>query len=280
MTWVERNLDHIEKLRAYISGFQNTRPSLFNWFQGGREPLFPYTPESDRGTALLLCFCALYQKISEEKLIRVLGVLWQDYDVDLFRLGKLPYADLQNKIFQIPELNEWGLRSKAPGILRSTSDFFFTHGRLVPWVQKLADGEEAVRVLCEEVFMMGKTSAFKSKPRYFLYLLTQLPGVNPALFWTKHTLLTITPGHLRFIREFGPLKNRKRSPWVTAEEKLSYGNRFFSMLSPTEPWAVYAALDAYLKPKDKEKILWQCRDTLGGCLQCSLAALCPGREVE
>jgi hypothetical protein len=78
--------------------------------------------------------------------------------------------------------------------------------------------------------------------------LTQLPGVDPSVFWTAETLLPLTPGHLRFLREYGPLKNRKQSPWVTPEEKLAYCNRFFRMLFPQNPWVVYTALDAYLKP--------------------------------
>jgi hypothetical protein len=296
LTWVERNRDQIEKIRSYVSGFQNARPPVFEWFKGGADPLFPYTPESDRGTALLLFFCALYQNIRDEKLARVLAYLWKEYDVDLFRLSKLPFEDLQTRIQRLTDLDDWVLWPKVPGILRSVSDFFFKHGRLLPWVQAQADGEESVRILCEEIFMMGKTSAFKSKPRYFLWLLTQLPGSEPARFWTDRTLLPITPGHMRILREFGPLKNRKHSPWVTPEEKLAYCNRFFRMLAPEKPWIVYSALDAYLKPKGfvaapvfpipspaakaaaAAERMWLCRHTLGGCLQCSLVADCPGRE--
>jgi hypothetical protein len=307
LTWVERNRDHIEKIRAYVSDFRSARPPVFEWFQGGRDPLFPYAPESDRGTALLLCFCALYQGIHAEKLIRVLAYLYREYDSDFFRLSKLPFDDLQARMQRLTDLKDWDLVSKVPGILRSVSDFFFKHGRLLPWVHGQADGEETVRVLCEEIFMMGKTSALKSKPRYFLWLLTQLPGAEPARFWTARTMLPITPGHVRFLREFGPLKNRKHSPWTTPEEKLAYCNRFFRMLAPENPWIVYTGLDAYLKPngywnapqvvirqkptdrnsfagkteaeKDSDpERKWLCRDILGGCLQCALAPDCPGRE--
>ncbi|HKP97865.1 MAG TPA: hypothetical protein VJ385_19165 [Fibrobacteria bacterium] len=297
MTWVERNRDQIEKIRLYVSGFRNVRPPVFEWFQGGREPLFPLAPESDRGTALLLAYCALYQNIRPEKLIRVLAYLWKEYDTDFFRLNKLPFDDLQARMRRLTDLDDWVLWPKVPGILRSACDFFFRHGRLLPWVQAQADGEETVRVLCEEIFMMGKTSAFKSKPRYFLWLMTQLPGADPGSFWNDRTLLPLTPGHLRFLREYGPLKNRKTSPWITPEEKIAYCNRFFRMLAPENPWTVYAALDAYLKPNGFSKApafpmaataregsgpaperKWLCRDILGGCLQCALAPVCPGRE--
>lgn len=289
MTWVERNKDHIEKIRTYVLGFQNARPPVFDWFAGGREPLFPYAPESDRGTAILLCFCALYQGVPSGKLIRLLAHLHDSYGKDFFRLGKLPFDDLQARIGAWKELRQWDLLSKAPGILRSVSDFFFKHGRPGRWLHDLADGEAAVNMLCEEIFMMGKTSALKSKPRYFLWLMTQLPGADPARFWTASTQLPITPGHLRFLREFGPLKNRKHSPWVTPEEKLAYCNRFFRLLFPENPWCVYTALDSYLKPEGPIPGLlsgpepapprvWLCRNLLGGCLQCIFAPDCPGRE--
>jgi hypothetical protein len=292
---VERNRDHIAKIRLYVSGFQKSEPPVFAWFQGGREPLFPWAPGSDRGTALLLCFCALYQNISPEKLIHFLAFLWREYGTDLFRLNKLPFEDLRKRVRARPELENWALAEKAPGILRSVCDFFFKHGRILPWVQSQADGEATVASLCDEIFMMGKTSAFKSKPRYFLWLLTQLPGTEPSAFWNNRTLLPITPGHIRFLREFGPLKGRRQSPWITPEEKLAYCNRFFRLLAPERPWTVYAALDSYLKPvgfssapqfpfpakqgmPDGGEKKWLCRDILGGCINCPLAPECPGRE--
>jgi len=294
LTWVERNRDQIEKIRAYVLEFGEAHPAEFEWFQAGSHPLFPLAVESDRGSALLLAYCALYQGISARKLSQFLAYLWKEYDADFFRLNKLPFDELQARVANAPGLGEWDLRGKAPGILRSVCDFFFKHGKLLPWVAQTG-GEAAIQILADEIFMMGKTSEFKSKPRYFLWLLTQLPDAEPQRFWTPETLLPITPGHLRFVREFGPLKERRRSPWATPQEKLSYLNRFFRMLFPDRPWIVYAALDAYLKPAASaamgiasegapsnplraEEKKWLCRETLGGCLQCPLAPTCPGRE--
>ena len=282
MTWVERNTAQIENIRTYIAGFQSQRPAPFAWFAGGATSAFPLAVESDRGTGMLLCFCALYQGIPEAKLMRLLARLWEDYDTDFLRLNKLPFESLQTKIESHPGLDFWAIRQQAPGILRSACDFFYKHGRLLPWARSVGDGEECVRILSEEIFLMGKTSLFKSKARFFLWLLTQLPDAGPETFWGPHTLLPITPGHLRFLREFGPLHGRKRSPWIKPEEKIAYVNRFFRMLAPQAPWSVYAALDAYLKPRpgagdDRQ---WECRTLLGGCLQCPMAPLCPGREEE
>ncbi len=280
MTWVESNRAHIENIRTYIAGFQAQQPSVFAWFQGGAHGVLPLEPQSDRGTALLLCFCALYQGVTESRLMGLLAALWREYDADFLRLNKLPFDVLQARIESHPGLENWAIRAQAPGILRSACDFFYKHGRILPWAQSVADGEECVRILSEEVFMMGKTSLFKPKARYFLWLLTQLPGSDPVSFWGDRTLLPITPGHLRFLREFGPLKGRKRSPWIKPEEKIAYVNRFFRLLAPQAPWTAYAALDAYLKPQgqDSEGKQWECRTRLGGCLQCPLAPLCPGRE--
>ena len=244
--------------------------------------------------------------------MRLLAHLHDEYGADFFRLGRLPFDELQSRIQARPELKNWDILAKAPGVLRSVSDFFFSHGRILPWITALGDGEEVVRILCEEIFLMGKTSALKSKPRYFLWLMTQLRDVDPALFWTPETRIPLTPGHLRFLREYGPLKNRKQSPWVNPEEKLDYCNRFFRMLFPRNPWVVYTALDSYLKPHGYRvpkperspqgfrtfpsaaavvtpieaaaaaaaglEQQWACREILGGCLQCILAPECPGRE--
>src|SRR5690606_30307838 len=157
LTWVERNTDQIEKIRAYVSGFRDFRPFPFEYFQGGTTPLFPLTPQSDRGTALLLCFCALYQNIRDEKLMRVLAYLWKEYDTDFFRLNKLPFGELQARIARLTDLEGWELWTKVPGILRSACDFFFRHGKLVPWAHGQADGEACVRIMAEEIFLMGKT---------------------------------------------------------------------------------------------------------------------------
>lgn len=223
--------------------------------------------------------------------MRVLAYLWKEYDLDFFRLNKLPFGELQARMQRLTDLEGWELWPKVPGILRSVCDFFFRHGKLLPWVYAQADGEASVRTLAEEIFLMGKTSALRSKPRYFLWLLTQLPSTQPELFWTRETMLPITRGHLRFLREFGPLKTRKISPWISPEEKLAYINRFFRMLAPDRPWTVYLALDAYLRspvlaPKGSQAIFplmeagndWACRKIQGGCLQCPLVPLCPNRE--
>ncbi len=284
---MERNPELIGKLRTYISDFQTIKPKLFDYFEGGSDPVFPLAPESDRGVALLLCFCALYQNISEKRLVRFLAYLWKEYGTDLFKLNRLPFQDLQERIQKLDDLRDWVLWAKAPGILRSVCDFFYQHGRIVPWMHGQKDAEACVHILADEIFLMGKTSSFKSKPRYFIWLLTQLPGAEPDGFWNERTLLPISAGHIRLLREFGPLKNRRNSPWTTPEEKLSYCNRFYNLLFPGKSWMVYAALDGYLKsmsgfnsplaavPAPK---MWRCREVLHGCLNCVLVPECPGRE--
>ena len=281
-TWVERNQSHLANLRAYIAGFQGRPPSLFQWFEDGARAELPFAPGSDRGAALLLGFSALYQGISEAKLMGLLARLWREYGTDFLKLNKLSFDDLQARIDADAGLEGWSIRKQAPGILRSVCDFFYRHGSPIAWVRSVGDGEECVRILCEEIFLMGKTSLFKSKARHFLWLLTQFPEAHPESFWTERTLLTITPGHLRFLREFGPLKESRSVPWRGADEKLAYLNRFFRMLAPEAPWSAFAPLDAYLKPVEPRQspAQWQCRLALGGCLQCPLAPLCPGREEE
>ena len=278
--WVERNGALLEDIRVYLAGFAGRAPSAFARFEGGSRPDIPLAPGSDRGVALLLCFSALYQGISESRLLDLLGRLWREYGTDFLKLNKLPFDALQTLIEGDPGLAGWSIRKQAPGILRSACDFFYRHGSPLAWVRSVADGEACVQALSEEIFLMGKTTAFKSKARFFLWLLTQLPDAHPEEFWTETTLLPITPGHLRFLREFGPLRERKSVPWRGPEEKLAYVNRFFRAVAPQAPWSAYAPLDAYLKattPRN-DPSGWECRLALGGCLQCPLAPLCPGRE--
>jgi hypothetical protein len=278
-TWVERNRSRLDEIRLYVAGFRGRAPSLFAAFGHGEKAALPLSPDSDRGIALLLAYCALYQGISEARLLALLARLWRDYGTDFLKLNKLSFEELQARIEAQPGLEGWAIRKQAPGVLRSVCDFFYRHGSPMAWVRTMGDGEECVQVLCEEIFLMGKTSAFKSKARYFLWLLTQLPDGRPETFWTERTLLPITPGHLRFLREFGPLHGRRSVPWRGPEEKIAYVNRFFRLLAPDSPWSAYAPLDAYGKPASSASVppAWECRLALGGCLQCPLAPHCPGR---
>jgi hypothetical protein len=276
VNWAERNQPLLKKMRAYASDFSRCKPLPFEYFSGGGKAIFPLAVESDRGVALLLFYSALRQGIREDRLARFLASLWEEYQVDVFRLNHVPFADLQRHVNAVAEIKMWPLLPKVPGILRSVCDFFFRHGRVLAWVRQVGDGEECVRALAEEIFLMGKTSLLRPKARHYLWLLTQLPGVDAADFWRESTLLHPTPGHSRLLRELGPLKNR-RAPWTTPEEKVSYYNRFYRVLFPGKAYLAFAGFDAYLDPDPEHK--WNCRRILGGCENCALVELCPGREI-
>ncbi|HLP41533.1 MAG TPA: hypothetical protein VK465_08505 [Fibrobacteria bacterium] len=285
MSWEERNRDLLERSRAYVLEFKDEKPPVFENFAGGADPLFPLELNSDRGVGLLLFFSALCQNISEERLVRVLAYLWKQYGTDMFRLNRLAFDDLHGRIMALTDLHDWPLWTRTSGVLRSVGDFFFKYGPLVPWVYAKGDGEACVEVLCEEIFMMGKTSAFRGKARHFLWMLTQIDSVEPSRFWTPRTRLAPTLGHGRFLREFGPLKGRKSAPWTTPEEKLDFYNRYFRMLYPSTPWVVFLALDAFMKPQPGYHRApgapppeWQCRKVVRGCPNCPLAPECPGRD--
>lgn len=285
MSWEESNRDLVERIRAYVLEFKNVKPTLLTHFDGGSDPVFPLVASSDRGIGLLLCFCSLYQNIGEGRLVRILAYLWKHYDQDIFRLNRLPFADLQDRMKALTDLDDWPIWSKAPGILRSVCDFFFRHGKVLSWVHALGDGEKCVNILTEEIFLMGKTSAFRTKARYFIWLLTQLEDADPARFWTPATRMTLTMGHGRFVREFGPLKSRKSAPWSSPAEKLDYFNRFYRLLFPAAPWMVFTAFDAYMRPQSGYRNgpgapppEWTCRKIIGGCVKCALAPECPGRD--
>lgn len=289
MSWEERNPERLDRIRAYVLAFRDAKPGILSHFQGGADPIFPLPAASDRGVGLLLFYCSLLQNISEGRLVRVLAYLWKRYDQDLFRINRLPFADLRDSLKLLTDLRDWPLWPKSPGILRSVGDFFFTHGRLVPWAYAVGDGERCIGILSEEIFLMGKTSAFRSKARYFLWLLTQLDGVDATRFWTPATQMTLTLGHSRFLREFGPLQGRKSAPWITPAEKLAWFNRFYRLLFPAAPWMVFTALDAYLRPAAPPAPApatgsdgapeWHCRRILRGCANCPLVPECPGHNL-
>lgn len=284
---MDENTKNIAQLRTYVLDFQKVLPTPFQYFSEGAQPLFPMTVESDRGVGMLLYYSALKQGISEKKIMQLLGYLWMEYSSDLFKLNRLPFDELQGKVNAFAELNDWEFLPKAPGILRSVNDFFYNFGKIIPWVNQIKDAESCVHTLSNEIFMMGKTSLSKSKARNFIWLLTQLPSATPQLFWSKDTILLPTAGHARILQEFGPLKDRKRSPWKTPEQKRNYFNRFYQLLFPNESWKIYTAFDLYLKPEESFLIqdksvpttkVWQCKIVLQGCLNCVLAPNCPGRE--
>jgi hypothetical protein len=285
LSWARENRELLDRIRAYILEFKDSRPAFFENFQGGSDPIFPLEVHSERGVGMLLYFCALYQGIGEGRLSRVLAYLWKQYDKDLFRLGRLPFLDLQDRMKALTDLHDWPLWSKSPGILRSVADFFYRHGGLLAWVHAQGDAEKCITTLSEEIFLMGKTSLFRSKARYFLWMVTRIDGARPERFWTPETRLPLTLGHGRFIREFGPLKGRKAVPWTRPEEKLDFFHRFHRLLNPDAPWLVFPALDAFMRPqagprKETEKAApeWLCRKVLGGCVRCPLAPECPGRD--
>jgi len=285
--WAERNRARIGTLRTYVERFPARPPSPFEWFQGGARAEIPLAAGSDRGAGLLLAFCALYQGIPEAKLMGLLAGLWREHGTDFLRLNKLPFDALQARIDGQAGLEGWAIRKQAPGILRSVCDFFYRHGSPLAWIRSVGDAEACVQILCEEIFMMGKTSLFKSKARYFLWLMARLPDAHPETFWTERTLLPITPFHLRFLREFGPLRDHRSAPWHGPGEKLDYVNRFFRLLAPDAPWSAYAPLDAFSKPiphapvpTGRAQPQWECRIAWGGCLECPLAPICPGREDQ
>ena len=285
MSWAERNRDLADRIRAYVLAFQDRKPAVFEHFQGGSDPVFPMEAGSDRGVGLLLYYCSLYQGIGEERLLRVLSYLWREYGPDIFRLNHLPFADLQARIQSLDDLDDWEIWPQVPGILRSVADFFYRHGKLMPWVYEVGNGEHCIEIISQEIFLMGKTSVFRSKSRYFLWMLTRLEGVDPGRFWTADTRMTLTLGHGRFVREFGPLKGRKRVPWTTPAEKLVWFNAFYRVLFPDRPWLVFLAFDAFMRPQSGyfrtpggPPPVWQCRAVVGGCVNCPLAPECPGRD--
>lgn len=272
MTWVESHGGEVESFRAYIRGFDGILPEPLLYFRGGKSPIFPFDLESDQALGLLLLYCSLAQDISEARLIGFLGELCARYGTDIFRLNRLPFEDLQSLVDGSPQLRNWSLRAQAPGILRSAGDFFYRHGSPRAFLEGLQDGEQLIAHLAGEIFLMGRTSPYKNKARYFLFLLTQLPAAPGRRLWAKTRAGPLTPGHTRFMHFLGPLKKKTLLPWTDPFGRLGYFYRFFDYLFPGESFRTFLPLEAFLKRQSAGTFLCQLR--MGACANCPLRTLC------
>lgn len=230
----------------------------------------PFDAHSDRGLALLLMAAALRGLVPDSRLGASIAGLWEHFGLDLFRLNRLPFATLQEWVSVSGSLPDHPSQ-KIPGVLRSCADFFFTTGSLNSWLQKAESGEAVVKTLADSIFWMGKSSAYRNKPRYALWLLHATDYPHKHLF--KTAFPPVTPGHSRLISQFGDARMSKHAYSLSAPERLRYFADLMLKAGLTSPWDAVAANEAFLERAGTLRFTCQSRET--GCRECPLRAFCP-----
>lgn len=273
---MHKNTGLIESIKVFVQKLNNQQPLILDYFPSGNRPRFKFGPQLEKGARLLLVFSSLYQDISEENLVELLLELEAEFAEGLFSLNKIPFETLRDFLNNSLYTKNWSLLPKAPGILRSVSDFFLTNGNVLEQASKHQSSESLVNLLSQSIFYMGKHSANKFKARYFIWLLIQANVEIGRLLWNDTSRLPLTIGAGRLLKLIGPLKGNTRE-FQSPEEKLNYFNRFYCYLFPSDHWRVFAPFDAFLK---KTSITtYCCQQMLGGCILCPLHNQCPGCSI-
>ncbi len=275
MNWTERNPQIAEALRNYFLAVQKQKPALFTAFKDGSNPQFPFKIDDDKGTGILLFYAAL-SGFKEDTNLNFLVALFKEYGNDIFRLNKLEFNTLQNFILAYKPLGNHPLREKIPGILRSVCDFFFQYKGLSKWLNRFSQAEKAITPLSQEIYLMGKTSAYQNKPRLFLWLVSQIDIFTwPSAYWVDFKL-PVTQNQSRIVFTLGPLKNAKLLPWETPQAKHQYFNVFFQSLFPKNPTIIYSGAEIFLQ---KEATDYACRIFFASCKKCPLNKICTEAKV-
>lgn len=229
----------------------------------------PFEPHSDRGLALLVVAAALRGLIPDSRLGPALLSLWERFGLDLFRLSRLPFATASEWVASEENLPDHPSQ-KIPGVLRSCADFFFATGSLNQWLKSADSGEAVVRQLADSIFWMGKSSPYRNKPRYWLWLLHATQYPDTRLFETA--MPPVTPSHFRWISSFGDVRMRKHVYSLPASGRLRYIADCIEMTG-SNPWHALPALSAFLERAGTQG--FRCQDKTEGCPSCALKVFCP-----
>ncbi|HEX2613518.1 MAG TPA: hypothetical protein VHO02_07980 [Fibrobacteria bacterium] len=274
---IDASRELLAALRQYVEGCEASgklRPAIFAHFPGGAlngtDGVFPFTPDSDRGLAVLLFAAALYRPGGEALAARILAGLYRRYDAGIFKLNRQPFEPLRDAIEDLAPRLDAEERDRIPGILRSVCDFFYRVGPLGPWLASAPDWEMRVGELCNEIYWMGARSRARTKARWFLWLACQAPG-----FGARHPQALgfdwpAGEGHMRFLFDIvrPPYGFKVPAP----EERPAAFSTLARAAFPDSPWRLRAPLEAFL---DRKGMGFACRAAQGGCLPCALAPHCP-----
>jgi len=255
------------EILAFIGQRESIKP---DWFEA-----LPFPVDSEWGSAFLLYAAALKGIIPEPQTGQFLSALWEAYGLQLFRLSHRPYEEL----FDFVAGGKWGddpQRSKIAGILRSVSDFFFKQGTVSQYILKGISGEAMVDDLAAQIFWMGKTSTYKNKARFFLWLAYQA-GLAPVSL-LESAAAPLTRGHMQWIAAFGDRGFKERFFQATPPAKLAMVSKWLREILPLGDWKAFLAMDEFLNRQGPNSFL--CRFARKSCDRCPLQKVCPGAALD
>jgi hypothetical protein len=229
----------------------------------------PFPIHSDRGLAFLILFSSLRGLIPDSRLAPVLFELWERWGLDLFRLSHVKYEELANGMVELSGISEGHLQ-KIPGVLRSVSDFFFKTGSLKNWLDGCKDGDTVLQALSNDIFWMGKSSVYRNKPRFFLWLLNATHYPNAELF--RMALPPITQGHIRFILEWASTKSKKAFFDASPRIRLEKMAQFLVKSGLPSAWQAVPALNGFLEKIDINR--FRCQTVWSDCSLCPMVGYC------
>lgn len=251
--------------QAALQGFlSESEKRELEWIQE-----LPFPVHSDRGLAFLLLSAALRGLIPQSRLSLTLLGFWEKWGQDLFRLSHLKYEDLAQAIAELPGVSPIHLQ-KIPGVLRSVSDFFFKTGSLSEWLQKSSSGSSVIQTLGDEIFWMGKSSRYRNKPRYFLWLLFATEFPNARLF--ENVYPPLTQGHFRFVFEWATPFFKKQFFAASVSLRFEKMAELMREGGSPSPWFGFLALEGFLEKVDANR--FRCQNPWNGCLGCPMATYC------
>lgn len=259
----------LENLRAYSKPFNEHPPVIVTRFEGGANPLFPFTIDSDRGLGVLLLCAALYRPGGEAGAGRTVSALYEQLGNDVFKLNRLPVEILQKAVGSDGEEQK-----RIPGILRSVCDFFYKTGSLSQWLASDTDWEKCVNELAAEIYWMGRHSQLRTKSRYFFWLASFQPEFVNRFPQAMRFCWPVGEGHLRLYHNI--LSPKTKQSLANPEKRLHVFSEITREIFPDAPWTGFQPMDAYLRPEKEHEYL--CRKVQGGCNPCPLRKFCPAAK--
>jgi hypothetical protein len=283
---IEATAGVVNIFRDYAEKFAAHPPAILDYFAradkgDSEEALFPFAPDSDRGLGILLLAASLHRPDASSSFGResatIVAGLYRHFGTDVFKLNRVPFANLQAHIEVLASGLDAEDRARVPGILRSVCDFFYRVGPLVSWLADAPDWEQRVAELSHEIYWMGAHSRTRTKARLFFWLACAIPGFGTRSDMQTQAQRFVWPvgdGHMRFV--FDILKPPRGAARGAPEVRLEAYADFARMVFPESPWQLYLPLESFLKPDGAGG--YRCRSVQGGCRPCPLSSLCPAAK--
>ncbi|MGL1900490.1 MAG: hypothetical protein OCC49_00040 [Fibrobacterales bacterium] len=242
MSWSSNNRLIVKRLKGLIEEYRSKPNALNIFFESKTFKKYclvdqAKTIETHQAEITLLAGC-LNQGIKEVRLFAILDKLLLHCSDKIFALP----APKQRSLIEIIQLNTqgiyWEIREQAPGIIWSVGEFV-RKNNIVTLIES-NDYNTVLEELSSSVFYMGAHSERKTKAKrlYNWFVLPHPVGIGLNAATNPDTLeIAISENAHRFMRDFGPLKDKTRA-FPNSDERMRYFRSFYSFLVPGFPHLV------------------------------------------